>query len=233
MVLVFDVSMVHRPTRIAVVVGTGTEVGKTWVSAEVLGSLRTAGLKVSARKLAQSHEATDDPAGFDAAVLARATGEDPEIVCPAALTFPVAMAPPMAAEALGVQPPTIAELCDMAPWIEGVDMALIETAGGLRSPQAADGDCLDVIGVVKPDLVVLVADAGLGTISTVRLCVDALRANAPTLEIVVVLNRFDSTSDLHRRNRHWLKSIDGFEIFCTPEEVPSLSERLQGETPQA
>ena len=50
----------------------------------------------------------------------------------------------------------------------------METAGGVRSPQADDGDAVDLVRLLAPDLVVLVADAGLGTINAVRLCVDAL-----------------------------------------------------------
>ncbi len=53
-------------------------------------------------------------------------------------------------------------------------MGLVETAGGVRSPLAADGDCLDYCAALDPDVVVLVADAGLGTINAVRLTLDAL-----------------------------------------------------------
>ena len=86
-------------------------------------------------------------------------------------------------------------------------MGLVETAGGVRSPLAADGDCLDYCAALDPDVVVLVADAGLGTINAVRLtldALDALRGLAGT-STVVVLNRFDERSDLHRRNLECLR----------------------------
>ena len=47
-------------------------------------------------------------------------------------------------------------------------------AGGLLSPLAHDGDTHDLIDACEPDAVVLVADAGLGTINLVRLCVEAV-----------------------------------------------------------
>ena len=56
-----------RPRRLVLVVGTGTDVGKTWVSAHLLATLRAAGLTVAARKPAQSFDPADDPgdiAGF-------------------------------------------------------------------------------------------------------------------------------------------------------------------------
>ena len=58
---------------------------------------------------------TTTPAGRDAAVLGAATGESPEEVCPPHRWYEVAMAPPMAAEALGRPPspsPTSSRSCD-------------------------------------------------------------------------------------------------------------------------
>ena len=101
---------VARPRRVVAVVGTGTDIGKTWVSAHLLTGLRAAGLSVSARKPAQSFDPEDDPAGFDAAVLGEASGEAPEVVCASHRWYEVAMAPPMAAEALGRPSFTVGDL---------------------------------------------------------------------------------------------------------------------------
>ena len=60
----------------------------------------------------------------------------------------------------------------------------------------------------------LVADAGLGAINAVRLCADAM-APAST---IVMLNRFDSYSPVHRENRHWLADRDGMSVVTTVEE---------------
>ena len=197
-----------RPRRLVAVVGTGTDVGKTWVAARLLTDFHAAGLRVAARKPAQSFEPDDDPARLDAAVLAAATGEPPEEVCPPHRWYEVPMAPPMAAEALGRPPFTIQDLISELRWPpDPVDVGLVETAGGIRSPLAADGDCLAFCEAVAPDVIVLVADAGLGTINAVRLTLDALGPLAALA--VVVLNRFDPESDLHRRNLEWLSERDG------------------------
>ena len=90
-----------RPQRLVVVVGTGTDIGKTWVSARLLTALRQAGVTVAARKPAQSFDAGEDPAGLDSALLGAATGEPSETVCLPHRWYPVAMAPPMAADVLG------------------------------------------------------------------------------------------------------------------------------------
>jgi dethiobiotin synthetase len=195
-----------------VVVGTGTDVGKTWVAARLLMDLRAAGCTVAARKPAQSFDRDDDPAGRDAAVLGAASGEDPEAVCPPHRWYEVPMAPPMAADVLGRPPFGIADLLEELSWPAGrVDVGLVETAGGVRSPLAGDGDCAALSRALAPDLAVLVADAGLGTINAVRLTAEVL--DAPS---VVVLNRFDPSSDLHARNVAWLQERDGLRVVTVP-----------------
>jgi dethiobiotin synthetase len=207
-----------RPERLVLVTGTGTEVGKTWVACGLARALRERGLIVAARKPAQSYAAGDDPAGTDAALLAEATGETAQLVCPQHRWYPVAMAPPMAADVLGRPAFTVADLVRELAWPVGVAVGLLECAGGVCSPLAADGDALALAAELQPERVVLVADAGLGTINAVRLAAAAL-AGWP---LSVVLNRFDATLDLHQRNRAWLAEgdrlhvvVDGADLVAT------------------
>lgn len=184
--------------ELVVVAGTGTEVGKTWVASRLLAAARAAGRTVSARKLVQSFAPGAGPT--DAEVLAAAAGERPEEVCPPHRSYPLAMAPFMAAARLGAPAFTLADLLGELRWPDGADLRVLEPAGGVRSPMTADGaDTVDLVRAVQPAGVVLVADAGLGTINAVRLCLDALAGTAVT----VVLNRYDG-SDLHAANRDWL-----------------------------
>jgi dethiobiotin synthetase len=238
----------ERPARLVLVVGTGTGVGKTWVAAALLRRLAAAGHRVAARKPAQSFGPDDAAASTDAAVLGAATGEAPETVCAPARWYAVAMASPMAADVLGRPPFTVADLVAEIRWspggsggstdvptdvaantpaggttareVVGTVVGLVETAGGVRSPQAADGDAVALGRLLGPDVVVLVADAGLGTINAVRLAVDAL-AGVPA-PVVVVLNRFDAADDLHYRNRDWLADRDGMTVVTTPGDEDAL-----------
>jgi dethiobiotin synthetase len=237
------------------VVGTDTEVGKTWVSARILTDLRAAGFRVAARKPAQSFEPDDDPAHLDAAVLGAASGESAEVVCPPHRWYEVAMAPVMAASALGRPPFTIQDLVSEIHWpatsagpgpnagavagagegpdasADPVEVGLVETAGGLRSPLAADGDCLALCRALEPDVVLLVADAGLGTINAVRLTLDGLGSLAS--RTALVLNRFDAGSDLHQRNVEWLTRHDGLQVLTVPGEGTRLLDVVRGEAPAA
>jgi dethiobiotin synthetase len=212
------------------VVGTGTDIGKTWVSARLLTMLRQEGVTVAARKLAQSFDPGDEPAGFDSAVLAAASGESSETVCPPHRWYEVAMAPPMAADVLGQGRFTMADLLEEVQWPEsGVEVGLVESAGGVRSPQTHDADGVALVAALAPDVVLLVADAGLGTINAVRLTAGALAGGlGEGARMVVVLNRFDVDDDLHQRNRSWLTAQDGLTVVALPGEEEALTALVRG-----
>lgn len=206
-----------RPDVLVLVVGTATDIGKTWVGGRVLAGLRDRGITVAARKPAQSFDPTDD-GPTDAEVLAAATGEPVADVSPAHRAYPIAMAPPMAAAALGLPEPTTAELIAELRWPDPPpQVGWLETVGGPHSPIAADGDAVTFAEQLGPDLVVLVADAGLGTVNAV------VSSTAPfhRWPVVVVLNRHDPADGLHRRNREWLETRQGLEIVVDPEALES------------
>ncbi len=212
--------------------GTGTEVGKTWVAGRLLVELRARGVTVAARKPAQSFDIDSEGVRLggptDAERLGAASGEPAGVVCHPFRSYHRAMAPPMAAEALGLPPFTVADLIDELAWpAEPVRVGLVETAGGVRSPQAADGDSVDVASALGPEVVVLVADAGLGTINSVRLSMEALAVatgGLPTTRTVVVLDRYDGHHDIHRRNRQWLADRCGYTVVALPGEESALAD---------
>jgi dethiobiotin synthetase len=219
----------NRPNRLVVVAGTGTEIGKTWVTCRILELARGRGLRVAARKPAQSFAAgpeagetgpvpisrlseNGDCPRFhqgseptDAEQLATASGEAPHQVCPAHRWYPVAMAPPMAADVLGRKRLALDELIQEIRWPSNSDLGFVETAGGLRSPITHDADNVELIEKLAPEAVLLVADAGLGTINSVRLSLAALTHQ----RVCVFLNRFATANDLHLRNRDWLVNVYG------------------------
>lgn len=199
-------------------VGTATDIGKSWVGEQVLTAARAAGISVAARKPAQSFD-PGERGPSDAMVLARATGQPVDEICPPHRSYPVAMAPPMAAEALAVPVPVLRDLVDETVWASPrADLRWVESVGGVRSPVAADADSVDLCDALKPDLVVLVADAGLGTINSVRLSAAALSAH----DLVVFLNRFRPADPLHAANLRWLKDRDGFRVLTTVAELVSI-----------
>lgn len=229
-----------RPETLVVVTGTATEVGKTFVTAAAVRALRAGGVAARARKPVQSYEPGTIESATDAGVLAAAGGwradsdagwragadgggagvlagggEGPVDVCPAHRWYEVAMAPPMAAEVLARPAFSVGDLVGELAWPAGTAVGFVEGVGGPRSPLASDGDTVDLANALGPDHVVLVADAGLGTINAVRLSAAAFGGRWPLL---VVLNRFDPADDLHRRNLRWLAD-DGFDVMCDGAEL--------------
>ena len=115
---------------------------------------------------------------------------------------------------------------------ERVDVGVVETAGGVRSPQAEDGDVCDLVAALAPDLVLLVADAGLGTINSIRLTMDALGggpAGTDGVPVVVVLNRFDGKHEIHRRNHEWLLDREGYRMVTLPGGESELAGLVAGD----
>ncbi len=182
-------------------VGTSTAVGKTYVCAALARLFVAGGARVVARKPLQSSVAGE---ATDAEVLAAATGEDPLAVCASSRTFPLAMAPPMAAAALGWALPDLDEvLRDLAGLLGDArsgQLALVETVGGLRSPLCRGADSVDLVAALEPDATLLVAESGLGVVNAVRLATGALGPR----RVVVYLNRFDANDAVHQRSLDWL-----------------------------
>ncbi len=209
---------------IVLIAGTGTGIGKTWVAAELAIALRERGIAVVARKPVQSF-APDHETLTDAEILGQATIEDPHVVCPAHRWLPREMAPPMAADALGADRFTVADLAaEVNVSIPGGAIALVESAGGVRSPLANDGDTVTLATALQPALIVLVAHAELGTINLVHLSHDVLLAH----NLVVYLNRYDGENELHARNRDWLATRLGLEVVSDPEALEEIVAMLPG-----
>ena len=200
-----------RPGTVVFVAGTGTEVGKTWWTATVVRQLRADGVAVGARKPVQSSAPGELR---DADVLAGAAAVAPHTVCPVHRTYDIPWAPPMAAAELGLPPFTVEDLAAELAWPAGVAVGFVEGVGGPRSPIAADGDNVDFARVIRPDFVVLVADAGLGTINAVRLSVEAFDG----FPLTVALNRF-GTDPLHARNHDFLVERAGLDVVTAPAQL--------------
>ena len=198
------------------VAGTGTEVGKTWAAAGLARLLRDGGRVVAACKPVQSYD-PDDSGPTDAAVLAAATGQDPDEVCPPGCTFPVPLAPPMAARKLARACPTLDEMASSCRFAPTVDIGLVEGVGGLYSPIASDGHNLDLIERIQPDLVVVVASADLGGIHDTMACTLPLSA----YRLAVYCNRFDPDTEVHGLNVGWLRDA-GLDVAVSLAELAAM-----------
>jgi dethiobiotin synthetase len=167
---------------ILVITGTGTEVGKTVVTAAVAATALAAGRSVAVLKAAQTGVGPDEPG--DALEAARLAGP----VTVAEITrFPEPLAPATAARRAGLPPVRPEDVAETAAKLATEhDLVLVEGAGGLLVRfDAAGGTLADVAGLLEAP-VLLVATAGLGTLNVTELTARELAARGIALAGVVI-----------------------------------------------
>lgn len=161
------------------VTGTGTDVGKTWISEALLWLARDRGLRsIALKPVASGCEATPDGLrNPDALALQGAMTES----LPYSLVNPVALepaiAPHIAAARIGIE----LSAADLARHCQQVlehphDFALIEGAGGWRVP-LNERETMADLAIALRCPVILIVGMGLGCISNALLTAEAIRAD--------------------------------------------------------
>jgi len=183
------------PGRGLTVVGSHTDVGKTFVACALLRGLVARGVAVAPRKPVLSGVDDDDDAlaTSDAGRLLQAAGRPVDrrgVDEVAPLRFRMPMAPDAAARAEG----RTLRLADViaAAAAPAHDVVVVETAGGVMSPVADDGLVIDVAAALALPCV-LVVGAYLGGISHGLSAWAVLQARGLTVGAVVV-NRADGVA---------------------------------------
>lgn len=157
---------------VLVVTGTGTGVGKTVATAAIASHARGAGIDVAVCKPVQTGSGADGDGDDDLAEVARLTGVT-ELVSVA--RYPEPLAPAAAAELAGRGLPAVGEILDA---VRAVDrpgrLTLLEGAGGLLVELADDGVTLRHLAVALDAPVLVVCEAGLGTLNHTALTIEAI-----------------------------------------------------------
>ncbi|GAA2340128.1 dethiobiotin synthase [Streptomyces cuspidosporus] len=162
--------------------GTGTEIGKTVTTAAVAATALAAGRSVAVLKPAQTGVRADEPG--DAAEVARLAGA----VTQAELArYPDALGPATAARRAGRAPVRPYEVAEAAEKLAaGHDLVLVEGAGGLLVRFDEEGGTLADAARLLGAPVLVVVQAGLGTLNTTTLTAEALRARGLDCPGVVI-----------------------------------------------
>lgn len=164
----------HAAPKFIVVTGTGTGVGKTYISGQILSALSGQGLRCLGLKPAETGFV--DPAASDAehlATHARHARVQPHFVSV------VPQSPHRVARAVGVT----LEARDLASWVHSQvelhepEVALVETAGGLCTPLNDSETNLELVAALEPCVFVLVAADRLGALHDVLSASRAARAS--------------------------------------------------------
>lgn len=167
---------------VIVVTGTGTEIGKTVVTAALAATAVAAGRSVAVLKPAQTGVGRGE-AG-DVEEVRRLAGA---VVGAELARFPEPLAPDTAARRAGMAPVSPAEVAQAAAKLAAEhDLVLVEGAGGLLVRFDEEGGTLADAARLLGAPVLVVAPAGLGTLNSVALTAEALRARGIEQSGVVV-----------------------------------------------
>ncbi|MET9433137.1 dethiobiotin synthase [Streptomyces sp. NPDC006551] len=179
---------------VIVVSGTGTEIGKTIVTAALAAVAAGQGRSVAVLKPAQTglgpHERgdADEVVRLSGAVTSAELGRFPEPLAPATAARRAGMTP--------VGPQEVAEAAEKLA--ASHDLVLVEGAGGLLVRFDAEGGTLADSARLLGAPVLVVTPAGLGTLNATALTAEALRARG-IAQLGVVVGSWPAVPDLAAR----------------------------------
>jgi dethiobiotin synthetase len=203
------------------VTSTGTEIGKTFVTAGLIRHFRQAGRAVSAIKPIVSGFDPDASAGSDPALLLEALGRPvtpDEIAGISPWRFKAPVAPDLAAKREGrsIDFRAVVDFCERA--MNGNDMLFIEGVGGVMVPLDDRHTVIDWICALRIPAIV-VAGSYLGTISHTLTAINVLALRNLTTAAIVVSETPDSPVPLDDT----VASINRFGDLIDVIPLPRLS----------
>lgn len=176
------------------ITSTGTDIGKTLVTAALGYQLKLRGERVSAIKpvVCGFSSPTSDPALLLQAVGLEATSENISCVAPWYFREPVSPHIAASREGRDIRLREVAAFCRQ-PW--QLDWLLIEGVGGVMSPLAADCTNIDLISELNCPAV-LVAGTYLGALSHTLTALECLQRRSVNIAGVVVSESSESGMEL-------------------------------------
>ncbi len=203
------------------ITATGTDAGKTYVSALIVKSMRERGFNCGYYKPALSGaEITNDGKIIpgDAAYVLKTAGieEPPENYV--SYIFKPAVSPHLASE-IENNPIKLEKIkSDFERIKKEFDYLLVEGAGGIVCPFNIEEGILlpDVIKALNLDTL-LVADAGLGTINSTVLTAEYAKYHGINIK-GIILNKFDENSLMQRDNKAQIEKLTGIKVVAEVKE---------------
>ncbi len=205
-------------TKSVFVTATGTDIGKTYVSALLVKKMRDLGLNCGYYKPALSGaRRVDDsliPGDCEFVVnMANLKVKPSDCVT---YCFEEAVSPHLAASRTGenIEIPVIKR--EFSKILADYDYMVVEGAGGITCPFRLDDETVLLPDVIKAlDLgIVIVADGGLGTINSVLLTVEYAKSRGLII-LGIILNNFDKDDFMHQDNKVQVERLTGIKVIAT------------------
>ncbi|MBE7712667.1 MAG: dethiobiotin synthase [Cyanobacteria bacterium SIG26] len=204
------------------ITATGTDIGKTYVSALIVKKIREIGLNCGYFKPVLSG-ATKDLNG-------KLNLGDPEFVIKTAglncsandcvsYCFEDPVSPHLAALRVGCDIEIEKIVSDYNKLLEVYDFIVVEGAGGITCPLNISSDKLllpDVIKAVGGNIII-VADSGLGTINSSFLTAEFAKNQGFNI-LGFILNNYDENNFMHVDNKMQIENLTGLKVFATVKQ---------------
>ena len=204
------------------VTGAGTDIGKTWVCAQLLRHWRLKGLEPDAAKPVATGYDPQHPEDSDAAVLLRALGRAVTAQAAEAMTpvrFLAPLSPDLAARREGAF--ISARAAALPCWTvirAAAGPVLIEGAGGAMTPLNDSETMLDLALELRLPAI-FVMGSYLGAISHALTGLAALKGRGVAVPLVLVNETPDSPVDLHETAATVTGHVSGSAVLAIPREA--------------
>ena len=204
------------------ITATGTDVGKTYVSALIVKKMREFGLNCGYFKPVLSGAIKSDDGSLipgDCKHVVDIAHLDRNPADYLSYCFEEAVSPHLASKRIGVEILESKIENDYSLISANYDYMVIEGAGGITCPlrhsfNKSDMFLLsDLVKCMNKDLL-LIADGGLGTINSVVTSVEYIEKCGLSIR-GIILNNFDKNNFMHRDNLYMVEKITGLNVVAT------------------
>jgi len=210
------------------VIGTGTDVGKTYVTALLIKHLRREGINANYYKAAVSGNVRVDGklVPGDALFVKNFADLDTDLSEMVSYVYEEPLSPHLAARKEKNFLDTRKVKSDFEKVSSKSDFIVAEGSGGILCPLIFENDSeiwLEYVVRILKLPVVVVADAGLGTINATGLTVFYLGNN--DFEVKgIILNNFDENNLMHVDNRRVIEEITKVPVIATVKKSSKILE---------
>lgn len=208
------------------ITATGTDVGKTFVTALMIKKLRQNGINAGYYKAALSGAEWLDMqlVAVDANHVCKISGMKNEPNSLVSYIYETAVSPHLAAQIESNPIDMEVLISDFEKSKSTFDFITVEGSGGIVCPLRLDEKSIMLTDVIKAlDLdVVIVASAELGTINSAVLTVEYAKHHNIAIKGIIV-NGYEDDNFLHIDNKKQIENLTGIPILaCVPHDADNL-----------
>ena len=204
------------------ITATGTDVGKTYVSALICKRMKDEGFNIGYYKAALS--GSSDIKDSDAWYVKRKANLEYEYNEMVSYTYKHAYSPHLVAQIEG-NPPDMKVIKKSYKNIsKNHEYMIVEGSGGIICPIRYDDDKKIFLEDIIKELdlpCLIVADAGLGTINSAVLTIEYMKSKKIKIK-GIILNRFEEANVMHEDNKEMIEKITNIKTVGIIDSVNNM-----------